>query len=450
MQIPEVNKSRRPRFFYGWIIVLISAIADATAFGAGNASFAVFLQPMSAALGWSRTTLTAAVTIQSFGNLVSTPIVGIILDRYGARLIMVFGTVIAGISYMLMGRVNEPWQFYLLFTMAMAFGLHEVGGLVGTTVVSKWFIRKRGRALAFTTLGNNVGGILLAPLTAFLIGAVGWEATWALLGFLIVLVVLPPTILFMRRTPEDLGLLPDGDPPKSAESNAEAAPYQAYVHSEEPRWTVQEALRTRTLWILIASFNLASLGISALLYHQVAYFRDAGLSLEAAALTFSLYNAMAIVSKLLSGFLAERIPARYCIMGIYLCRVLGLLVLLLGTVPERVYFYAIISGLGVSIALLQPLIWADYYGRAFLGTIRGVLSPFSLVTSLGGPIFAAVVFDSTGSYDAAFWVFTVTLTAAAVLIFFARPPGLAPTQSSSDLPLPMAASEGPAMASPTN
>jgi len=421
--VSEPITARRPRVFYGWIIVLVSAIAETTAFGAGAASFGVFLQPMSTALGWSRATLTGAITLQSFANLLISPVLGTLVDRHGPRVIMVFGAAVAGTSYLLMARVTEPWHFYLLYTTAAAFGLQEIGSLVGTTVVAKWFVRRRGRALAFTTLGNNVGGILLAPLSAFLIDAVGWGAAWAVLGFVIVVVVLPPTILFMRRSPEDMGLLPDGDAPQAA-AQAGAATSSGSVKQprEEPRWGLRDALRTRTVWILVASFNLASLGISALVYHQVAYFRDAGLSLQDAALNYALFQVSAMIAKLLWGFLAERAPVRYCLMGTFACRGVGFLILLLGGAPERVYWYAVIGGIGGSIASLQPLIWADYYGRAFLGTIRGVLSPFSLLSSLCGPLFAALVYDATGSYDTAFWIFTATLFAAVALMFFARPP----------------------------
>ena len=427
--MPEPVNARRPRIFYGWIIVLVSAIAETTAFGAGAASFGVFLQPMSTALGWSRATLTGATTLQSLANLSVSPVLGTLVDRYGPRVIMVFGATVAGTSYMLMARVTEPWHFYLLYTTAAALGLHEIGSLVGTTVVAKWFIRRRGRALAFTTLGNNVGGILLAPLSAFLIDAVGWGAAWAVLGFVIVAAVLPPTILFMRRSPEDIGLLPDGDAPQTAQAGAATSSGSVKPPREEPRWGLRDALHTRTVWVLVASFNLASLGISALVYHQVAYFRDAGLSLQDAALNYALFQASAMIAKLMWGFLAERAPVRYCLMGTFACRGAGFLILLLGGAPERVYWYAVIGGIGGSIASLQPLIWADYYGRAFLGTIRGVLSPFSLLSSLCGPLFAAMVYDATGSYDTAFWIFTATLFTAVTLMFFARPPGVSPTKA---------------------
>ena len=126
---------------------------------------------------------------------------------------MVLGACIASVSYMFMTRVTEPWQFYILYTSAVSVGLYEVGNFVTTTVVSKWFIRLRGRALAFTTLGIDAGTATLAPVAAFLAASIGWRNTWGVLGVIIAAVVIPPSTFFMRRTPEDMGLRPDGDPP---------------------------------------------------------------------------------------------------------------------------------------------------------------------------------------------------------------------------------------------
>lgn len=425
VEVAVPQQQRRPRFFYGWVIVAVAALSDTIAFGAGGASFSVFMGPMGAALGWSRTVLTGAVTLQSFTNLASSPVIGRLLDLYGPRLLMVFGAVVASISYMLMGKITEPWHFYLLFTTGFALGLHELGGLITTTVVSKWFIRKRGRALAFTVMGNNLGAVFIVPITAYLIETVGWRTAWALLGAGIAVVVLLPTVLFMRATPEDMGLLPDGEEPKQA-SGAEGAGATT-PSRQEPRWTASQALHTRTLWLIVAGTNLASLTFSSMLYHLVPYFTDIGMSLATASFVFALTNTGALFSKLLYGFLSERIPIRYCLMGNYLGRMLGLLILLLGRSPGKVLLYvAVASPLSYSIGSVQAQIWADYYGRASLGTLRGLVAPFSLLSSIFGPLFAAQVYDRVGSYEGAFWFFAITLVLAAAITYFAKPPGEQP------------------------
>lgn len=432
----ETAAVKRPRFFYGWVIVAVSFVADAIALGAGNSTFSVFLKPMSESLGWSRTAFTGAVTLQVIFTLFANPLVGYVIDRYGPKVVMVSGALVAGFSYLLLGQVTEPWQFYLLYAAAAGFGLHEIGQLVTSAAVSKWFIRMRGRALAIAATGSSVGQVIFTPLAAFLVVTRGWRDAWGVIGILVVAVILPPTLLFMRRMPEDMGLRPDGDPPTETTSGRTSG-------SPRPReavWGVRDALRTRTLWILVVAFNLSSVAFSAIGYHLVPYYTDIGFSLETAALLVALTQVVASVSKLPWGLIAERVPVRYCLMVVVLGRVGGLLSLLLGTSPLRVFGFVFIAGpLSYVMGSLQAQIWADYYGRAFIGTIRGILGPLSLGSSIGGPLFAAVVYDQFGSYTAAFWVFVVTLCLSAIALFYAKPPNVASGDQPTEEQVPLSA-----------
>ncbi len=419
----------RRSFYYGWVILSICALTQTVSLGAGGASFSVFLKPMSSALGWSRTTFTAAVTAQTLGTLMVAPVIGTLLDRYGPRYLMAGCALVAGISYMLMGSVTEPWQFYILYTIAAALGLNELGNLVTTSTVSKWFVRMRGRALAVNSAGINLGQIFFAPLTAVLIATFGWRAAWPVLGVIVLVTIAPPALMFMRRLPEDMGLRPDGDLPIEAAPATPGSNAPARSAAIEPKWDLRSALKTPALWALVISNNLSSLAYGGVLYHLVAYYTDIGLSLRVASGVIALNHAVALVTKWPLGILSEHIPARYGLILTYGGRIVGLLFLLLSTSPLRVLGYVLVSGsLSHSIGMLQSKIWADYYGRAFIGTIRGTLMPLTLFSSLGGPIFSALVFDRAGSYNGAFWAFIVTLILSSIAVFFARPPGPAPNQ----------------------
>ena len=422
MQSEGVSRTKRPRFFYGWVIVAVSGLADCVALGTGSASFGVFLGPMTKELGWSRITYTAGVTAQSILNLVISPVIGTMLDRFGPRLLMGIGSLVAATCFILMSHISEPWQFYLLYALGASLGLNEIGSLVTSVTVSKWFMKRRGRALAIESIGNNLGQIFFAPLTALLIATFGWRAAWMILGAIILIVVLPPTTIFMRRRPEDMGLKPDGETDASlAEAEARG------TLRTEVNWTVRQALRTRAVWATVIGSNLASLAYSGILYHLVSYYTDSGLTLQEASFFIGMNHVFAMAGKVPWGILAEHVPPRYCIMANYAGRATGLLVLLVGQGRWRFYAYPIISGsTSHAFATIQAQLWADYFGRQFVGSIRGVLQPFSAVSSICGPLFAAFAHDLTGSYTGAFSVFVVTLLLASCSIFFATPPSRYP------------------------
>ncbi len=425
--------NRRPRFFYGWVIVGVCFIAEATAFGAGSASFAVFLQPMSEDLGWSRTTLTFALTVQQLGNIVVAPVAGSMIDRRGPRIVMVVGAICAGAGFAAISQVQEPWQFFLLYGLAGALGLREIGNLVTGTVITKWFVRMRGRALAFSGLGLNTGAVVFGPVIALLISSMGWRDAWLALGIIVAVVLLPPAIFLLKRSPEDIGLLPDGDPPDESDDTTQTV----NVRIAEPRFTARQALRKRATWFIVLSTSMVGIALGTLNHHQVAYFVDSGLTLERASFFFAMGHLATLPSKVMWGLLSERVPVRYCMAGNDVARAISIVLLLVISGEARLWGYVLFTGLGQGVAFLNAKIWADYYGRAFIGSIRGILTPIQVVSGLGGPLMAALLFDATGSYDLSFGFCVFALVVATASILLARPP-------SPDAPkpsLPGAASE---------
>jgi sugar phosphate permease len=388
------------------------------AFGTGNAAFSVFLKPMSEDLGWNRLLLSGAVTLQAVGNIVVSPLAGWVLDRHGPRMIMVFGAGVATVCFLLMGSITEPWHFYLLYTSATVLGLNEMGSLVTSTTVAKWFVRKRGRAMSLGSIGLNVGGAVLAPLVAITIAAVGWRQTWSVLGIVVACTVLPAAIFFFQRAPEDMGLLPDGDQPGS---EPVGRPGERTAATEQ-QWKLSDALRNPTTWVIVGAFNLILVAASAMSQHSVAYLEDTGMSLVEASAMFGASHVITIGAKLTWGAISDRFPVRYCLIISSFARIVGLMSLMYATGPARMGGFIIGQGIGQGMGLLGPKLWADYYGRTFLGTIRGVLQPFSVVASLIGPLFAAYVYDTLGSYNLAFWVIIVCLLFSVALLWIARPP----------------------------
>lgn len=414
------------RFFYGWIIVAIVFLAEFTTAGMGGSTIALFFIPMGNDLGWPLTMMIGAVTAQSVAAMISAPLIGPLLDRFGARPVMLVGAITGGIGLVAMMRIEAIWQFWALYAFVGALGLNELGRISGPVVVAKWFIRYRGRAMAIATSGTTVGTFVMAPIIGILIESFGWRSSWGILGLLLIITMVPPVYIFMRRQPEDLGLLPDGSQPTELpgeNTNSERS-------QNEPTWTLKQALKTKTLWTLILSMNLVGFAAFSLTLLQIPYFVDQGMSNQNAGYIFTLTWVGFTISRFVWGFLLEKIPVRICLAGAFLARSLGPIILLTIpypiNIPPFLIFYGIFGG---SFALLQAIAFANYYGRAFFGSIHGALRPLLALPSVIGPIILAWTYDATGTFDLAFIIAGVLGLMGTVIVTFATPPS-EPTRSS--------------------
>jgi MFS family permease len=419
-----IARVRRANFYYGWFIVA-AALMGMLIQGVIQAHSAnVFLKPMTDDLGWSRTDFTWAqtmgVALMGFGGF----FVGGMLDKQGPRRLMLAGALFASVSVAAQSQVHELWQYFLLRGVGVTLGSLLIGNLVVNVTVSKWFVRNRGWAIAFATTGISIGGIFLPPILARLIEIYGWRTSWVVLGVAVLLMLLP-TALVMRRRPEDYGLLPDGDSSDGTIGAAKASPNRPNATSEE-QWTRSEAIRTRSFWLLILAFGMASAGTGAGLLHWNAFFQDSGFSPEIAATAHSSAMIGALTVKLFWGAVMQRFHARHCAaVGFIFTAVstVGLVAALNAENLALAYVGIMAWGLGFGGQTpLQEVIWASYYGREHLGSIRGVAMPFLVIATAGGPQFAARLQDATGSYTMAFLIFAGGWAVAVFLVLFARPP----------------------------
>ena len=407
-------------FYYGWVIVGVVFLAEFTTSGMGGSTISLFFKPMTEETGWSLTQLVGAVTAQTIAGMVTAPVVGYVLDRYGARPVMLFGAVSAAAGMLALMAVQQIWQFWLLYAIVGALGLNELGRLSGPVVISKWFVRRRGRAMAVAISGNGIGSMVMAPIIALAIGFVGWRYSWGILGTALLVLMVPTVLLFMRREPEDLGLLPDGAPPRAPGESTDGGPAQEVL---EEAWTLREALRTRTLWVLILALTLVNLATAPLVLLQVPYFIDQGMSTQAASYIFSLSWVAFTISRFVWGFLVERIPVHLCLTGMSLCRSLGVLLLVVVPYPLNIVPFLTFSGaLGGAASILMPIAFANYYGRASTGTIQGALRPLLSASQLVGPLFVASFFDRTGSFNTPFLMAALLGLVGTAIMLLATPP----------------------------
>ncbi len=408
-------------FYYGWVIVAVVFIAEFVASGVGGLVAPLFFKPMTEDMGWSLTMVTGAVTAQTIASAGIDPFLGAIVDRFGARPIMLGGAVVAGLGLLLLTQITEIWQFWILYAGVGALGLHEMGGFTGPVLITKWFVRFRGRAMALSTLGTTLGGMVMAPVLGVLIATIGWRHTWGYMGLGVLIIMIPLALIFVRKQPEDFGLRPDGD--GTRESRVGGPRPASRRIAPETTWTVKEALRTRTLWILIIGLNLVNLASNAMVLHLVPFLTlQEGMSAQAASLILSMRLAASSFSRLFWGVAVERLPINLCLSIAFFSRALTPLTMILLPYPLNIASVVVTSFTGGGLQVLQPMAFANYFGRRYSGSIQGATRPFLTVSSLIGPLVISMVFDMTGTFDIAFLATGVLGLASAGIVLFATPP----------------------------
>ena len=415
------------KFFYGWTIVAVGFLAHIAAAFSISSTLSVFLKPLSSDLGVSRGVFSLIRSGEVLIGAIAAPLVGTLIDRHGGKWLMATGGVISGIGFLLLGQARDFWQFLFFRWLLVSPGDALMGQMVVNVSISRWFVRMRGRALALAGMGHGLAKVGMPLLAASLIAYAGWRGTWAVFGLLTLALVVGPSLLFMRRSPEDMGLLPDGRSADQQDSGAlakEAGSARAHRSAiDDVAWTRSEALRTPAFWLIVITFGVAHVGVSGLNLHVFAFVSDQGYPEMVAALVMSTIAFMQFSTPIVWGLLAERSNIGRLIMAKFLIQAAGILLALSspGLLPLYAGFFLYGIGMG-GTSILAEMIWANYFGRVSLGKIRGLGSLITHAFSAGGPPFFGFLFDATQSYFLSFSIFIGLLFASAFLSLFLRPP----------------------------
>lgn len=410
-----MNLYQRFPFFYGWVIVVAGMVGAAFMVGTSVFSIGVYAEEMQAELGWSRSELFGALALRLTAGALLSPFLGAISDRRGgARVIMVVSAVLMGLSLAPLKWTDSLLVFYLVYGGLGAVASAVLGSIM-LGVVPKWFIRRRAKAVAVAAAGGALGPLVFPVLNSELITALGWRDAWFVVGVL-ALVLLVPLSFAIHRSPEDVGLLPDGDA-----ADTVAGPRHRF--GAEYSYTLQEALRTRSFWLLTMAFSFALMSMNSWQPSWVPYLTNAGFSLRVASTTILVFGVFSFSGRFVWGPAAQRFPMnRLMIAQLGTTTTALALLLSISNVP-LLYLWSMIYGVSTGgFWLLQPLTLANYFGARNLGAIRGFNQPFLAIASGIAPLSAAFLFDSTNSYVG---VMVFAASAAAIggtLGFLSRPP----------------------------
>ena len=422
-------------FYYGWVVVGASGTAVFARMAPAITTLTVFIYPMSQELGWSRTLISGSVSVGALASIAISPVVGWAIDRYGSRPVLVAGVLTVGASMISLAWATIPFTFYLAYASARVV-FHTAAPIGASTVVSRWFVRMRGRAIGAIYLFGAIGGVVFTMSAAVMIDNFGVSTAWIFLGVTCLLVALLPNLLLVVERPEGLGLRPDGDPVNEGR-NAERIPGEnssSYIPGALPiseSWTLREATRTASFWILVVMGFATFFVHAGINVHIAAYLRDEGLSLTKAASVVTASWVVSAVGSIGWGWLMERAPARLLYSGMMVLLSAAVIVLLLADGMAGALAAAALIGLVAAGGNIIPaVVYADYFGRAALGRIRGMGEIGVLVGQSTGPLLAGIMFDLQGGYTLIFSVFAGIAAAGGFLVLYARRPAL-DTESSS-------------------
>ncbi len=421
----------RMPFFYGWLVLAASGSANFARNAAASLTISVFIYPLSEELGWSRTLIAGAAATGGLIATFTSPIIGRLIDRYGARLVLTVSIVVlcistfvlawSDVSITVMGAAI-PWVFYLAYATGRVIFASPVQ--IGTSVVvSRWFIRMRGRTNGVLGLSHSAGMVLFPLIASIVIAQSGWRDAWYVLSVVVFVVALLPVALLISERPEDLGLRPDGDDDEGEDADGEKSSRSAIV--EEPNWSSRDAMRTPALWLLALATGMMFFMHAGSNTHAAAFFQDQGLGTVTAGVGISLNAIFLGISSLFWGRIVERVPVRFVMAAVALNLAIGaFLFTLTDTALEALAFSAFFGfGLG-GILVVPPVAYADYFGRSALGTIRGITEPFTTLGQAIGVLIPGLIFDFIGgsSYLPFFIIAGMVGLLSAVASIFARPP----------------------------
>ncbi len=414
----QTMRSLRSRIFYGWWIVVLGSCIQVVGGGILYQSFTVFFLPLKRDLGVSSAAISLLYGAARLEGGFEGPGVGYLIDRWGARRIIIIGAGMAGVGLIILSTVHSYFSFFLIYVFIVSLGYNAGFFHPASAAVTKWFIRHRGLGLSILGASMCFGGMIMAPLLSHLILSFGWR-TGAFIAGLMILIVALPAALPIHRSPEVLGLSPDGTPPRE-EPPKESRNKQPRISDVD--FTVREALKTSHYWLLLVSITLRLLVTVALNTHFIPILVWKGMPEAKAAYLVSLFSFCTIFTTLLMGWMGDRLnKPLLCAAGV-VPTIVALVSLTIS--KESVVLYFLPVGLSITMGTM-PLNWAiigDFFGRKSYATLRGIMGIFYGMATFGSPIYAGWIFDLTGNYTITLFTFAAASTLAAIFFAFLRPP----------------------------
>jgi MFS family permease len=408
------DKPAKGLFFYGYIVAAAGFTVWMIGFGISG-TFGIFYKPMMTEFNWARADTVLAYSLGTFMMAALSIVTGWLTDKLGPRIVVSFFGSFLGISYLLMSQVSNLWQFYLYFGLLTSIGMSITATPIMATV-ARWFIRRRGLMTGIVQAGLGIGGLIIAPLTGWLILNYGWRTAYWVLGIIAIL-GLVISGLFMKRDPQDVGQLPDG-------LAAPPAPKTEPGHPKSIRGKIglRKIIVTRRFWLILGLWSIFGFCRTTFLAHIAAHVQDVGFSLTNASNVIAVLMFSSIVGRIGMGRMADALGNKIAFMMSYAATALSLIWVLFVGELWGFYLFAFIFGAGWGgQAVLRFSTTAEAFGLESIGLIMGILGLGEAFASALGSYWAGLIFDYLGNYRPAFWAGIVLSILGIILVGFLRP-----------------------------
>jgi len=391
--------------FYGWWVVVVSAIMFMFIGGISVYGFSAFFDPIINEMGWSRAETSLAFSLRSVESGITAPIIGFFIDRLGARRCIFIGIVIIGASFLLMSRVSNVLTFYISFLL-LSLGTSAGVSNAQYAAVANWFRRRRALALGIVASGFGLCGIM-SPVLVYLIDTYTWRTTLLILGPAILVLGLPLSLL-MRHRPEPYGLRPDGDKEDPATVTTTPTPQGKMVNSGEDGLTWRECLATRTFWLMTLFTFFSGFAQSTINVLNISHLVNVGIPRDTAGWAVTGITAFSLIGRLGFAWLGDRYSKKKLIILAAAMEAVGLFIFAYISAPWMIIPFLLLygPGFGAPIPLMQA-VQADCFGTRDFASLRGLLSLGWTIPGLIAPYLAGWLCDLQGNYRLAFLIYAI-------------------------------------------
>lgn len=421
----------KKEIFYGWWIVAACFLLAFLFAGAGFYSFSIFIRPLENEFGWDRAAISLTMSIHFILGGLMGPFAGKLTQLYGPKKVMIFSALGSGACFMLVSLTGSLWYFYTIYAV-LALMLSGMGVITISTLLAKWFEKRRGTATGMALVGISAGGLILAPAMGLITTSFGWRSSYLFLGLLVWGTALPVIQLVIRDRPADIGMAPDGErnyPARGDSSLREAGRTDSARISEG--WSQHDSFRSRAFWCISGSFFLASLAQMGILQHQVPMIVDTGVTEATAATALGMTAGIGGLGKLSFGRISEILPFRYAVILCFGLQAIAVFTLIHTHTIAMVWVYVLVFGFSMGgIVVLMPLTVGNFFGLASFSVILGILWLINAVGGALGTYASGLIYDYHGNYQYALYGLMMSyLTAIIAIILAGKPNPYAPCRN---------------------